>query len=79
MNPIPEFACRWSIGGAFCALVLLSVLFNLLRMYTDTELFTLLGTKPIFLPWAACFGLLLLGGAMGALASLLGLRRWVLA
>lgn len=65
--------------GAFCALVLLAVLFNLLRMYTDTELFTLLGTAPIFLPWAACFGLLALGGAMGALASLLGLRRWVIA
>lgn len=65
--------------GALCALALLSALFNLLRMYTDTELFTLLGTAPIFLPWAACLGLLVLGGAMGALASLLGLRRWVLA
>lgn len=65
--------------GAFCALVLLGALFGLLRMYTDTELFTLLGTKPIFLPWIACLGLMALGGAMGALASLLGLRRWVVA
>lgn len=63
--------------GALCALLLLGILFHLVRSYTDAELFTLLGTTPTFLPVAVCAGLLALGGGMGALASLLGLRRWV--
>lgn len=63
--------------GALFALLLLGGLFHLVRGSTDAELFTLLGTTPTFLPLVVCLGLLALGGGMGALASLLGLRRWV--
>lgn len=63
--------------GAAAALLLLGGLFMLVRAQTDAELFGLLGIAPVFLPLTSWIGLLVAGAGMGAVASMLGLRRWV--
>jgi cell division transport system permease protein len=62
-------------GGAACALLVLFVLFAIVQSHFDASFAALLGTAPAFLPWSIAVGLVLIGGALGALAALVSLRR----
>lgn len=61
--------------GATLALVLLGGLFAIVQSHFDASLATLIGMTPAFLPWSLAFGLVVAGGALGALAALLSVRR----
>lgn len=61
--------------GATLAIALLGVLYAIVRSRFDGELATLVGMAPEFLPWTLILGMVLLGGALGAVASLASLRR----
>jgi cell division transport system permease protein len=63
--------------GAVGALALLGVLFLVARGPLDTELATLLGVEPAFLPWQVALGMVAFGGVLGALAALASLRKLV--
>jgi cell division transport system permease protein len=63
--------------GAVGALALLGVLFLVTRGPLDTELATLLGVEPAFLPWQVALGMVAFGGALGAIATLASLRKLV--
>ncbi|MGD0675880.1 MAG: permease-like cell division protein FtsX [Polyangiaceae bacterium] len=63
--------------GAVAAVSLLGVLFVLVRGRLDSELAALVGFEPIFLPWPAVVGIVALGALLGAVASLVSLRRLV--
>jgi cell division transport system permease protein len=62
-------------AGAGAAIVLLGALFLLVRGRFDHELANLLGLSPTFLPWSMSFGLVALGGLLGAATALISLRR----
>jgi cell division transport system permease protein len=63
--------------GALGALALLAVLFFLVRGRLDEDLAALVGVEPSFLPWPVAGGLVLVGAALGAAASLASLRKLV--
>lgn len=71
---VVEGAAQGAIG-ALLAVVLLFVLFYTVQSQADPALFTLIGVVPSFLPWAACLGLIVLGGLLGACSALLSLRK----
>jgi cell division transport system permease protein len=63
--------------GAAGAVVLLALLFLVVRGRLDSELAALIGVEPTFLPWPVVMGMIALGGALGAAAALVSLRRLV--
>jgi cell division transport system permease protein len=63
--------------GAIGAIVLLAILFFLVRGRLDGDLAALVGIEPSFLPWQALGGMVLVGAALGAAASLASLRKLV--
>jgi cell division transport system permease protein len=63
--------------GATGAIVLLAALFFLVRGRLDSELASLVGIEPSFLPWPVVIGMVGVGMLLGTLAALLGLRRLV--
>jgi cell division transport system permease protein len=63
--------------GAVGAIALLGVLFLMVRGRLDGELASLVGVEPSFLPWQVACGMVVLGAALGAAASLASLRRLV--
>jgi cell division transport system permease protein len=63
--------------GATGAIVLLAALFFLVRGRLDSELASLVGIEPSFLPWPVVVGMVGVGMLLGTLAALLGLRRLV--
>ena len=63
--------------GAIGAILLLGVLFFVVRGRLDTELASLLGLEPTFLPWHVAAGMILVGGLLGATAALTSLRKLV--
>jgi cell division transport system permease protein len=71
---VVEGAAQGGIG-ALLAVLLLGVLFLTVRSQIDPSLFALIGIEPLFLPWLATFGLVLLGALLGACSALFSLRR----
>ena len=63
--------------GAAAAVGLLGVLFVVVRGRLDTELASLVGVEPAFLPWQVVLAMVLLGGTLGAVAALASLRKMV--
>jgi cell division transport system permease protein len=63
--------------GAVGAVALLAALYLLVRGRFDTELASLVGVQPVFLPWFVALGMVVLGGVLGAAASLASVRRLV--
>jgi cell division transport system permease protein len=63
--------------GAIGAVALLATLFLVVRGRFDDELAALVGVQPVFLPWQAAGGMVVLGGLLGAAAALVSLRRLV--
>lgn len=64
-------------AGAAVALLMLGGLFLIVRGRFDQELAGLLGVTPTFLPWQLAFGMVALGGALGATTALVSLRNMV--
>jgi cell division transport system permease protein len=74
------FVIEGSLQGAFGAagaVALLAVLFVVVRGRLDTELASLVGIEPAFLPWPVVLGMVVLGGLLGAVAALASLRKMV--
>jgi cell division transport system permease protein len=74
------FVIEGSLQGAFGAagaVALLGVLFVVVRGRLDTELASLVGIEPAFLPWPIVVGMVVLGGLLGAVAALASLRKMV--
>lgn len=65
-------------AGAVAAILLLGLLFLMVRQRFDDELATLLGVSPSFLSLPMSFGMVALGGALGATTAFLTLRKMVL-
>jgi cell division transport system permease protein len=63
--------------GAAGAIVLLALLFFLVRGRLDSELASLVGVDPTFLPWPIALGMVALGAVLGAAAALASLRKMV--
>jgi len=63
--------------GAAAAVMMLAIVFGIVRSRLDSELVAVIGIEPAFLPWPLMVGLVAVGGALGMLAALLGLRRLV--
>jgi cell division transport system permease protein len=63
--------------GATGAVLLLALLFFMVRGRFDSELASLVGVQPAFLPWQAALGMIVLGAVLGAAAALASLRRLV--
>jgi cell division transport system permease protein len=63
--------------GAVGAVALLGLLFFVVRGRLDSELATLVGLEPTFLPWPVVLGMIALGGMLGAAAALTSLRKLV--
>ena len=63
--------------GATGAIALLASLFFLVRGRLDSELASLVGVEPSFLPWYVVVGMVAVGMLLGMIAALLGLRRLV--
>jgi cell division transport system permease protein len=64
--------------GAIGAIALLGVLFATVRGRLDSELAVLVGFEPTFLPWSVALSMVALGGALGAAAAWVSLRRLVM-
>jgi cell division transport system permease protein len=63
--------------GALGAIALLGLLFVVVRGRLDTELASLVGLEPSFLPWPVACSMVILGSLLGALAALVSLRKLV--
>jgi cell division transport system permease protein len=63
--------------GATGAIGLLAALFFVVRGRLDTELASLIGIQPSFLPWYVAVGMVGVGMVLGMVAAMLGLRRLV--
>jgi cell division transport system permease protein len=63
--------------GAAGAIALLAVLFFLVRGRLDSELASLVGVEPTFLPLPVAAGMVALGALLGASAALASLRKMV--
>jgi cell division transport system permease protein len=61
--------------GATGAIGLLAVLFLLVRGRLDSELASLVGVEPSFLPWQVGLTMIVLGAALGGVAALASVRR----
>lgn len=71
---VVEGAMQGALGAA-TAVGLLGCLHLIIRSSFDSALGTLLGASPLFLPWAACLLLVVLGAGIGALTAFVSLRR----
>jgi cell division transport system permease protein len=71
-----EGAAQGGIGAGL-AIALLGVLFLVVKSHVDTRLLALLGTSPAFLPWSLVALTIFAGAALGAVAAVLSLRRFV--
>lgn len=71
-----EGAAQGAIGAAL-ALLVLGAMFLLVQSQVDRQLVALLGQRPVFLPVPVVLGVLLLGGALGALSAFVSLRRFL--
>ena len=69
-----EGAAQGAIGATL-AVVLLAVLYGIMRGHFDVQLGTLLGVTPAFLPWSVVLAMVVLGGALGAVAAFFSLRK----
>lgn len=63
--------------GAAGAIGLLGALFVVVRGRLDTELASLVGVEPSFLPWPVALGMVALGALLGAVAAMVSLRKLV--
>jgi cell division transport system permease protein len=63
--------------GAAAAIALLGVLFVVVRGRLDSELASLVGVEPSFLPWPVALALIVLGALLGAVAAFASLRKMV--
>jgi cell division transport system permease protein len=63
--------------GATGAVALLGVLFLIVRDRLDSQLAALIGVDPTFLPWQVAVAMVVLGGALGAVAALVSIRKLV--
>lgn len=63
--------------GAAAAIGILAVMFFLVRARLDSELASLVGVEPTFLPWYVVVATIAVGSLLGMIAALLGLRRLV--
>jgi cell division transport system permease protein len=61
--------------GALLATLVVAALFLVVRARFDSELGTLVGVTPLFLPWYAVLSMITAGGLMGAVAAYASLRR----
>ncbi len=64
-------------AGAALAVALLGVLYALVAGRFDTQLGTLLGIRPAFLPWPVILGMLAMGAVLGSTTAFLSLRKAV--
>lgn len=80
-----KFVCRPFVvegaaqgaAGALAAVLLLGVLYNIVRGRFDSELATLLGVQPAFLPWSVILAMVTVGGMLGAATAWISLRKAV--
>jgi cell division transport system permease protein len=63
--------------GAAGAIALLAILFFVVRGKLDSELASLVGVEPSFLPWPVALALVALGALLGAVAAFASLRKMV--
>lgn len=61
--------------GSLLAMGLVGTLYLIVRSRFDAELGTLIGVSPSFLPWQIAFGMVVAGGALGAVAAYGSLRK----
>ncbi len=71
---VVEGAAQGGFGAVF-AILLLGVLFAIVQSHFDSNLSTLLGATPIFLPWTVVLGLVASGALLGAIAAYGSLRK----
>jgi len=71
---IIEGAVQGAVGAALATFIL-GILFLVVSRGVSSELSLLVGASPRFLPGYAVLGMIVLGGAMGALAAYTSLRR----
>ncbi|HEX3598149.1 MAG TPA: permease-like cell division protein FtsX [Polyangiaceae bacterium] len=64
--------------GSLLAMGLVGALFLIVRSRFDAELGALVGITPSFLPWHVAAGMVLIGGALGAVAAYGSLRKLLL-
>lgn len=63
--------------GAVGAIGLLAALFFVVRGRLDSELASLVGIEPTFLPWYVAAGMVAVGGLLGATAAVTSLRKLI--
>lgn len=61
--------------GSLMAMGLVGALFLIVRSRFDAELGVLVGVTPSFLPWHVAFGMVVVGGLLGAVAAYGSLRK----
>jgi cell division transport system permease protein len=76
-KPFVVEGCLQGAMGAAGAIALLAVLFLLVRGRLDSELASLVGVEPTFLPWQMSLSMVGLGAVLGATAALTSLRKMV--
>lgn len=69
-----EGAAQGAIGAAL-AVGLLGILYAIVQSHFDAQLGTLLGMRPMFLPWGVSLLMVLTGAALGAAAAYASLRK----
>jgi cell division transport system permease protein len=76
-KPFVVEGCVQGVLGALGAIGLLGVLFAVVRSRLDSELASLVGVEPSFLPWPVAVAMVALGAILGAIAALTSLRKLV--
>jgi len=71
---VVEGAAQGGFGALF-AILLLGLLFSIVQSHFDSNLSTLLGATPVFLPWTMVLGLVASGALLGAIAAYGSLRK----
>jgi cell division transport system permease protein len=71
-----EGAAQGAIGAAL-ALLLLGIVFLVVQSHVDRQIVALLGQQPTFLPVPIVFGMVALGGLLGAVAAFVSLRKFL--
>ncbi len=76
-KPFVVEGCVQGVLGAVGAIGLLGALFAVVRSRLDSELASLVGVEPSFLPWPVAVAMVALGAILGAIAALTSLRKLV--
>lgn len=76
-RPFVVEGCVQGAAGAAAAVLLLSIMYLVVREHVADVLRVMIGVPPTFLPWYAIAGLVMLGAAIGAVASHFSLKRMV--